>query len=383
MTSRVCKTPYAVFVSVLLCADGANAAPRTDMEVAVPVQVVTAKDLGELPFCGRFLLDTFNVPPSPALDVSKGTIKVPAAAQDAMLIDNLSVRGSDGRLQRAVDPICFENIEVIKKPLDVIYGSDAIAGVVNITTSRSDRPLSESSAQYSSNFFAEPVLNPSQLQLIRGPFDGRWPGTGVDLGGKPGLILAETPHALFWKLPDAMPAGSISLTITDAGRGATFPVYVLGLAMAADQLHLMRGQSTRMQATVLGPELVPAGAWKAGDVWSSVDLKYIKEQFPDFEIPKPGDAATVFFRVDNVSRETVSMRPAKNESFITSLDRSAFSSGPYTYAATIQSRKAGGFTINGLVVAFFAPIPGQPLPAPPAAPVQAQPAAGRRATAPQ
>jgi hypothetical protein len=372
MTLRRCPTRYAVFLLVVLSAGALSAAPVTETEVAVPVKVITAKDLGELPFCGRVVLEAINIPPSPALDISRGTIKVPRSANTATLIDNLQVRGSDGSVQRAVDPICFENIEVIRNPLQVIYGSDAVAGVVNITTSRSDRPLSDSANQYTSNFFAEPVLNPSQLQMIRGPFDGKWPGTSVDVGGKPGLILAETPHALFWKLPDGMSSGSISLTITDAGRGATFPVYVLGLAMAADQLNLLRGQSTRMQATVLGPDLVPADAWKAGDAWPSIDLKYIRQQFPNFKVPKPGEPAAVFFRVDNVSRDTVSMRPSKNESFITTLDRSAFASGPYTYGATIQSKNNGGFTINGLVVAFFAPIPGQPL-APPAPPSQPGP----------
>ena len=95
------------------------------------------------------------------------------------------------------------------------------------------------------------------------------------------------------------------------------------------------------------------------------------------------DPATVLFRVDNVSRDTVSMKPSKNESFITSLDRSAFASGPYTYTAAIQSRKAGGFTINGLVVAFFAPIPAQPLPALPSPTVEPKPSPSEGAPAPQ
>ena len=62
------------------------------------------------------------------------------------------------------------------------------------------------------------------------------------------------------------------------------------------------------------------------------------------------------------------MKPSKNESFAATLTRSTFSSGPYTYEGTIQSKKAGGFAINGMIVAFFAPIPGEPLgPDPPAA----------------
>jgi hypothetical protein len=204
MTRGLCTTWYALLLFVYGYPLAASAAPVLDTEIAVPVQVVTAKDLGELPFCGRVLLDNIQVPRSPALDVSRGILKVPASANTATLIDNLAVRASDGRVQRAIDPICFENIEVLKNPLEVLYGSDAIAGVVNITTTRSDRPLRDSATQFASNFFAEPVLNPAQLQIIRGPFDGRGQGSAVGVGGTPGLILAETPHALFWKLPDAI-----------------------------------------------------------------------------------------------------------------------------------------------------------------------------------
>ena len=239
------------------------------------------------------------------------------------------------------------------------------AGVVNFITSRPAPTLLGSADAYTSNFFAEPFLNPSQVQRILGPFDGLGAGTSVDAGGKPGLILAETPQSLFWLLPEDVPHGSVSLTITDAGRGARFPVYVLGLAMSAEHLKLLRGQSTRMEATVFGPELIPADSWKAGDVSATVDLKLVSQLFPDFRIPKPGDPGVVFFRVDNVSRDTVSMKPSKNESFLVYLERRDFASGPYTYRARIQSKKAGGFTINGLVVGFFAPIPGEPWTPPP------------------
>jgi hypothetical protein len=214
-----------------------------------------------------------------------------------------------------------------------------MAGVVNFLVSEPG-PAPLGSDMYGSSFFAEPFLNPAQVQIVRGPFDGRGPGTSVDVGGKPGVILAETPQALFWLLPDDVPHGSVSLTITDAGRGARFPVYVLGLAMSADQLKLLRGQSTAMQATVFGPELIPADAWKAGDVSATVDLKLVSRLFPDFKVPKPGDPGMLFFRVDNMSRETVSMKPSKNESFMVNLTQADFAGGPYTYRARIQSKKA-------------------------------------------
>lgn len=341
---------------------GAN---RPDFDTSVTVQTVTADALEEMPSCARVLSDLVNIAPAPALNVAKSTIRVPKDAATPDLLDNLRIRTSDGVLHPARDPICVENIEVLRDGAEAIYGADGVAGVVNFITSRPDHaPLDVGSAPAfetgTYNFFAEPFLNPSQVQIVRGPFDTRGPGTSVEVGGQPGLILAETPDALFWLLPEGLAHGTASLTITDAGRGARFSVYVLGLAMSADQLKLLRGQSTAMQATVFGPERMPADAWRAGDVSATVDLALVGRMFPDFRIPRPGDPGVLFFRIDNVSRDTVSMKPSKNESFMTSLTQADFAGGPYTYRARIQSKKAGGFTINGLVVGFFAPIPGEP-----------------------
>ena len=364
---RSWSAPAVPLVWFLACASPAGAAAsRPDFDTPVTVQTVTADALEQMPSCARVLSDLVNIAPAPALNVAKSTIKVPMDAATPDLLHNLRIRTRDGVEYPARDPICVDNIEILRDGAQAIYGADGVAGTVNFIMSRPDHaPLDvgmpESGAAAGPyNFFAEPFLNPSQVQIIRGPFDTSWPGTSVDVGGRPGVILAETPQALFWLLPDDVPHGSISVTITDAGRGARFPVYVLGLGMSADQLRLLRGQSTQMQATVFGPDLMPADAWKAGDVSATVDLALVGRLFPDFRIPRPGDPGVLFLRIDNVSRDTVSMKPSKNESFLVNLTRGDFASGPYTYRARIQSKKAGGFTINGLVVGFFAPIPGEP-----------------------
>ena len=344
---------------LLLLTAAVFAAVPVDREVSVPISVITSKDLADLPSCGRTVLDIAKIPPAPMLDVTKGSITVPESANNASLLDHIQIRGSDGRLQSAAGPICFDNVEVLKGPVQFLYG-DSVAGIMNIVTTKSKRSAYNSDL-YRSNFYAEPLQNPGQVQIIHGPFDGKGPGTSVDVGGTPGLILAETPEALFWTLPENVPHGSLSLTVMDAGHGASFPVYVLGLEMAADRLHLLRGESTSMHATVFGPDLIPAEGWQAGDVSWTIDLGKVAEFFPGFKIPKPGEPGVIFLRVDNSSRDTVSMRPSKNETFRVNLTQKDFASGPYTYKATIQSRKSGGFVINGLVVAFFAPIPGTPL----------------------
>lgn len=336
---------------------------RSIAEAAVPIQVITPTDIAQSEaFCGRALPDLVKIAPSPAINISRGQVRVPETANNLSLVDGLRIQAGDGSIQPASGPICFDNVEVLKQPVTLLYG-DSTAGVMNIVTKPSgSRPAQTTLRGADSKFFTQPLYLPGEIQAIRGPFDGKGPGTSVGVNGKPGLILAETPRSLYWTLPDNTPHGSISITLREAGQGATFPVYLLGLAMSADRLSLLKGESTKMQATVFGPELMSEEAWKAGDVSDVVDLGEVAKQFPDFKIPKPGEPGRLFFRIDNVSRQIVSMSPSKNESFIVNLDRASFAGGPYTYTGTVRSKRAGGFEIKGLVVGFFAPLPGEPLP---------------------
>ncbi len=84
--------------------------------------------------------------------------------------------------------------------------------------------------------------------------------------------------------------------LRDAGRGATFPVYILGLAMSADQLqpdarsvhHPCRRQYSARSCCQLTPgrrEMFPM-SWTM-PTWP--------RRFPDFKIPKPGEPGVLFF----------------------------------------------------------------------------------------
>jgi hypothetical protein len=96
-------------------------------------------------------------------------------------------------------------------------------------------------------------------------------------------------------------------------------------------------------------------------VSDTIDQARVKELFPSFKIPKPGEPATLFFRLDNASTSVVSMSPSKNESFSDQLVKSSFANGPYRYTGRIAAKQTGDFSINGIVVAFFAPVAGAPL----------------------
>jgi hypothetical protein len=208
---------------------------------------------------------------------------------------------------------------------------------------------------------ARPLFT-TRLQMVTGPFDGDIGTTAIELDQWRAPIIAETPRAVWFVVPEGVPAGAHVLHVHERTGGAAIPVATLNLAMSADQLSLLRGQSTKFQATVSGPDKVPAKSWKAGDPTDMTYLDEVKRLSPGFKVPKPGEPGVVFFAVENASRQTISISPAKNEAMVYVLDQSAFAGGPFTHNGVAKSKQTGNFNINGLVVAFLDRITGDPLP---------------------
>ena len=127
--------PFAIHVVLALAifALPLAALAQIDREVSVPIQVITTQEINNLPVCGRAFLDLAKIPIAPLLDVSKGQVRVPASLNNSMLLDNLQIRDAGGSVQPASAPICFDNIEVLKAPLDVLYG-DSTAGTIKVIT---------------------------------------------------------------------------------------------------------------------------------------------------------------------------------------------------------------------------------------------------------
>ena len=129
----------------------ATRAERDLMEVPMSVAVVGEKDLQRDPN-----LDVASqLAEIPGIQVhgqtSAGTRRVMirgmSGTRTLILVDGVrqpELRGIDGSIFN-VDPSNIERIEVIKGPASVLYGSDAIGGVVNIITkksTRADKPIS-------------------------------------------------------------------------------------------------------------------------------------------------------------------------------------------------------------------------------------------------
>lgn len=115
----------------------------------------TEKKLNEVPISVT-LVDEEELRRNPALDVPTQLAKVPgvqihgqtgtrrvqirgmSGARTLILVDGVKqseLRGIDGSFYN-IDPANIERIEVIKGPASVLYGSDAMGGVVNIITKK-------------------------------------------------------------------------------------------------------------------------------------------------------------------------------------------------------------------------------------------------------
>jgi hypothetical protein len=223
-------------------------------------------------------------------------------------------------------------------------------------------PLTPSSTPVAqpTDFTAPPTCTTGTVQTVRGPFDGDARNTQITVDDKPATVLAETPRAAYWELPDKTTAGRHLVQITDHGRAVTVPVSVLTLVMTADRTTLMRGESTPFSATVAGLDTVPDSAWQHAAVPDGIDLPALASDAPGFRAPQAGDAGVVLLTITNASRDTISIDKAKNDVIVLTLDRKAVLNGKYVYQGTIRSKKSGGFRVDGLVVSFLAPVVAQP-----------------------
>jgi hypothetical protein len=358
--SRMMPRPSLWFGLVVSCAliPATTAARQTPVETIVPITVVTAADIAHLPSCSRIVTGDFTVAPTPALRLSRTKITLPAPTTPT---DNptsrVQVRHGDGTPQSLDQLVCFESLDDYKNPLLFLYDSRVMGELAVGLPPGPALRVPEPPA--TGGLFLSPVLQPAEVQVTRGAFAGP---TTVEVNGTPAQVLSQTALAAYWSMPPNIAPGTAEIIVENSGRRVRFTPHLLALNMSADDLDLLRGQSTTLRAEVTGPDRLLPGSWVAGDVSEVNNMATLRQLFPDAKVPRPGEPAVVLFRLENTSRDTVSMSPAKNDVFIDELNRGDFSKGPYTYTGKIQSKRAGGFNVNGVVVAFFAPLPGTVLP---------------------
>ena len=176
-------------------------------ELQAPVVMVTAnrmlQDLFELPMSVNVITeeDIRREPQTTVADLFTGipgimfsttgvaggntiSIRGEDAAKTLMMVNGVAV--SDRRSDTAsfsaitIDPSQIERIEIIKGPASVIYGSEAIGGVVNIITKKGgDKPIS-----FSQRFVADSSTDSLSVQTAlfgsHKGFNYRFSGSGVN-----------------------------------------------------------------------------------------------------------------------------------------------------------------------------------------------------------
>jgi len=292
----------------------------------------------------------------PALGVVDLDIpKSPGAAAQTTL-EGVVVDLGDGRKQRADHALIFkipENATTV--PLIItLQGSAQPIAQVTVPVAQGPSPIAVTDSGKASDFHTPPVVQTTST--VQGPLSGNAGMTQVTVDNQPAHIVAETPRSVVFDLPPQTTPGAHTLTLEDGSRTASASIVKVGLVMQAGQLHLERGQSTTYKATVqLGP--LPDSVWQHGG--SSPELVNpgkAAQLVPGFRPPQPGEPAAVLFRIENASRDTVTIKPSQNEAITRVLNQQDFRNGQFTESGTIQSKKSGGFTINATVLTFFAPI---------------------------
>ncbi len=223
----------------------------------------------------------------------------------------------------------------------------------------SGQPVKVPDSPTPSDFSTTPVLQPGEIQVIRGPFHGNAFYTGVTIGGKKARVIAEEPGRVFVRVPDDVPAGKNEIVCHEGGTGVRMPVYVLTLQMSADQLKLEKGQSTAYYVVVGGLETMPENEWREGALPGGMDPEELRRLAPNFRAPKAGGPGVVLLVIQNMSPEVVAMD--KSLVVVKELGPAAFKGGPFKYTGRITAHRAGGFSINGTAAPFIAAVTGEPL----------------------
>ncbi|MDQ2980104.1 MAG: hypothetical protein M3R62_12880 [Acidobacteriota bacterium] len=335
---------------------GQPSAPAKKTSILIGVVLPTDCHPGDT-VTGTVVLNPKDYEGIPALRVVELQVPLESGADGKPTLHGVTVELGSGHGQPADGPI------TCTIPKD---GSK-----ISVTVGRTDTPqqiartdvsvIPQSPVAPAPQYETPPVcVNNGRPQVIHGPFSGNGSTTNIEVGGRPGLVIAETPREVYYSLPGGTAAGDNTVVLHESGKGTSFHVCVVNLGMSADRLNLLRGESTNFTTTVSGLDGLPSSAWLGGMPSDLVDLEWIRRVAPDFKIPGAGQPGVLLLTIENRSPDTITLGKAKGEVIVLTIDRGAVKNGAYEFRGTIHSKKSGGFTIRGTVVPFLAPVEGTP-----------------------
>lgn len=212
-------------------------------------------------------------------------------------------------------------------------------------------------------FTAPPTCGSGEPLRIAGGFDGDAANTRVLVEGRPAGITGETAHDCIVQTPAGLPPGPVEVLVTEGGRTTRLKPANLRLRMSADQLHLLRGQSTKFVVVVEGLNGIPDSAWKGGPDPEFLNRELLERAAPGTRIPNRNEPGHLLLTIENASRDTITLAKSTGEVIRIVIQKGDVSAkGTYEYHGVIQSLKDGRFNVKGTVFALVAPASGEPVP---------------------
>lgn len=199
-------------------------------------------------------------------------------------------------------------------------------------------------------FWTNPVMPQGKLDEIGGSFPLDPYDTHIRIDNTLITPLAATPNNWYFMPPPNLTAGQHNLYIDSPLYPETiFPVFSMTLTMSADNLHLLKNQSTTWHLTLDGLNGLPGGAWSGSsdptDLVGSAELSAAQKA--------AGSSRTgyIMLSVTNASPATISMQDQ-----LRMLNASFFApSGSYKLDGGVRAIQTGSFSILGVARAYLDP----------------------------
>jgi hypothetical protein len=232
------------------------------------------------------------------------------------------------------------------------------------------------------SFEAAALCLKGQLCTVRGPFRGEGGKTFAAFEDRPAMVVAETSHMAYIRIPERTEPGRRPLFIAEGSKVVALPVAVGEFTLKNGDRELQAGQTIVTWPILEGPSDIADAAWQAGN-FPATNLEQARKLIPGFQLPQEdretrekrearqkGESkekreadekkgGSILLVVKNMTPEQVSMRGAKDQMIVFHLKDASFSRGEFKYDLIVEAIKSGHFDIRGYVIPFLAPVRGQ------------------------
>jgi len=284
--------------------------------------------------------------PAPYEDVP-GLRVIPVDTGASFALSELQIKLGDVRIQPASGPL------VVVVPRD--------GGKIPVSVLKAGRTIAEKQvtlapggvapSRASHGEFTMPsVCAIDRVQAIHGPFGGDSTQTSIDVARSRARVLAESPYAAYFELPDDISPGTRQVKLREAGKAVSFEAQMVGVQLAADKLTLHAGEDTDFTARVSGLKS-GQGRLRAGNV---ADLYDVTGAPAGVVAPAGNEQGKLVLEIQNLSPEIVTMTGAAGGAVVKDLYPQDFSDGSYVYHGHLHADQAGTFNLSAEVIPFVA-----------------------------